>query len=199
MVIQWCLKGVPFHPSDFNDHTVQTILSGEGIRSAWLRNVNQAITDLPVLSHANLSAQALDDHVHDYWRVSAVTPYISLTAGCTERVSAGGSVRHSALTTALEFATGCATHEGYIFLCWVLVTPKPAAELPGFAEEIRDLNTYRPYSVFHDEGEIAAKLYVPARQIRSVTRYNARLMPIRWVSNRDFAPPDRVSNVVGYV
>lgn len=43
----------------------------------------------------------------------------------------------------------------------MLVTPKPAPELPGFAEEVRELNLFRQFCVYHHEGEIAAKLFVP--------------------------------------
>jgi len=41
-------------------------------------------------------------------------------------------------------------------------------ELPGLGEEIPELNLFSQYAVYHDEGEIAAKLFVPARQIEYV-------------------------------
>jgi hypothetical protein len=201
MNIQWCLKGVPYDAAAFNDATVQAVLGGEAITSAWLRNYSGFISldTFPDLSQPVLSAQALDNHVHAYPATSRRTPYISLTAGVVERVARGVTVRHSAMRTALAFATGNATHDGYIFLCWVQVSPKPAPELPGFAEEVRDLNIYAPYSIFHEEGEIAAKLFVPARQICSATRFDADLVFAQRFDNPDFVPPDRISNILGLV
>ncbi len=146
MIIQWCLKGVPFDQSHFNDGVVQAILGGEGITSAWLRNATSPLTNLPAGSQGVLSDTALDDHVHNWGAVWHSTPYISLSAGCVERVARGVTVRHSAMRTALTFATNNATHAGYVFLCWVQVSPKPAAELPGFGEEVRNLNIYRVVS-----------------------------------------------------
>ena len=77
MLIQWCLKGVPFVAGHFDDAQVASILSGDGITSAWLRNAGAApIPDIPRLSQDELSAVALNDHVHAYGSVSASTPYI---------------------------------------------------------------------------------------------------------------------------
>jgi hypothetical protein len=39
------------------------------------------------------------------------------------------------------------------------------------SEEIRELNTYRRYSAFQTEGEIAAKIEVTAPQIEKYERY----------------------------
>jgi hypothetical protein len=38
------------------------------------------------------------------------------------------------------------------------VTPKPAPELPGFGEEVRDINFFVQFGLYHSEGEVAAKL-----------------------------------------
>lgn len=199
MIIQWCLKGIPHQLGKFEDTHAQGILDGDAITSAWLRNVSTSASQLPWGSQQVLSEMALDQHVHDHVTFGATTPYVSLSAGCVERVATGVVVRHSALQTALAFATGGGMHPGYVFLCWVQVSPKPAPELPGFAEEIRDLNIYSPYSIFHDEGEIAAKLFVPALQIRSATYFDQNLVRGRRLDNPAFVPPERISNIMGLI
>jgi hypothetical protein len=70
-------------------------------------------------------------------------------------------------------------HKTSVFNLWVLVSPKAAAELPGFAEEVRELNLFTQYAVFHDEGEVAAKIFVPSRQIQSVEKYDRTLKSLR--------------------
>lgn len=199
MLIQWCLKGIPRVPGTFDDAQVQAILGGDAITSAWLRGSSQHLPDLPAAQQSALSDTALDQHVHAHHLVWNQTPYVSLSAGCVERIARGVTIRHSALRTALAFATQDATCEGYVFLCWVHVTPKPAPGLPGLAEEIRDLNLYSPYSVFHEEGEVVAKLFVPARQIRSATRFSQDLVRGQRFDNYDYVPPERVSNILGLV
>lgn len=200
MLIQWCLKGVSYDAKVRNSNWAKAVLGGDAITSAWLRHaVNDGIPSFPSAAESRLSSAALDDHVHAYDQVETSTPYISLSAGCVERVAQGVTVHHSALRTALAFATGDGTTYGWVFLCWVHVAPKPAAELPGMAEEIRDLNLFSAYSVFHEEGEVAAKLFVPSRQIRSATLYRNDLTFSRRFANPEFVPPDRVSNIIGLV
>jgi hypothetical protein len=83
---------------------------------------------------------------------------------------------------------------------WVLVSPKPAPELPGFAEEVRELNLFQQFCVFHNEGEVAAKLYVPARQIHSFEKFDHQLNRIGAPQlNPDFVKPERVSNVLDLI
>lgn len=198
MLIQWCLKGVPFDQNTLNANWVKSVLSGDAITSAWLRGAaSVSAPNFPSNAETQLSANALDDHVHAYATVANSTPYISLSAGCVERVARGIAVRHSALRTALSFATGDGRHDGWVFLCWVHVAPKPAPELPSMAEEIRDLNLFGTYSIFHEEGEIAAKFFVPSRQIHSATQFRRDLSRVMRVSNPNFVAPERVSNIIG--
>ena len=196
MLIQWCLKGISEQPGGFGDPEARRVLAGHGLGAAWQRGAGTR-GDLPGDAHGALSDQALSDHVNNYAAVQGNTPYLSLTAGCIERdPHTLSAVTHSAMNTALSFATRNGTVAGYVFRLWVLVAPKPAPELPGFAEEVRSLLLFDHLTLFHDEGEIAAKLFVPARQIESFTKYDANLNPIgAAVLNGDFVPPERINNV----
>ena len=182
----------------FGDAEALAALTDEGLKSAWLRNpTGRDIITLPSGSHASLSQAALDAHVNGFGGVASRTPYISLSAGCVELDpgSATTTVYH-ARETALDFATQSGTCNGFVFRLWVLVSPKPGPELPGFAEEVRELNLFQQFAVFHWEGEVAAKLFVPARQIEWVEKYDSNLNLMSRRSNADFVAPERISNVL---
>lgn len=196
MLIQWCLKGMA-KTATFGDAEAKKVLTDEGLTSAWLRSPTRTVAAFVADSHAALSQTALDAHVNSFGSVKKTTPYISLTAGCRELdPSAAKTKTYTSLETALSFATNSGTCEGYVFRLWVLVSPKPAAELPGFGEEVRELNLFSQYAIYHDEGEIAGKLFVPPRQIEYVEKYDSNLSSVRKVSNPDFVPPERISNVL---
>jgi hypothetical protein len=197
MLIQWCLKGITERGS-FSDNQVAAALAGEGLSSAWLRGQRQpSMANFPGQTHYVLSRNALDAHVNGFGTSASSTPYFSLSAGCVELDAVTRqTTTFSALQTALEFATESGSRPGYVFRMWVLVSPKPAPELPGFAEEVRELNLFAQYAPFHYEGEVAAKLYVPARQIEWAEKYDEKLRrQWRWPNPR-FVPPERVSNVL---
>lgn len=129
--------------------------------------------------------------------VASDTPYLSLSAGCVELDPGKTTTKvYPALKTALEFATKSGTCGGFVFRLWVMVSPKPAPELLGFAEEVRELNIFRKFCIFHYEGEVAAKLFVPARQIQLAEQYSANLDLIDSFPNSNFVPPERISNVL---
>ena len=108
-----------------------------------LANANVSLADANIDSQAALSLAALDDHVNDFGAVNPYSPYISLSAGCREYVDENSpSARYPALGTALNFATDFGRRPGYVFRCWVVTAPQVAASLPGFADEIRDLNLF---------------------------------------------------------
>jgi hypothetical protein len=72
----------------------------------------------------------------------------------------------------------------------------------GVAEEIRDLNTYRRYSDYQTEGEVAAKVVVPDNHIQKCQKWtwNRQAMSIApapgWIQvNPRFTSPDTLSNV----
>jgi hypothetical protein len=199
---------------DFNDRVAAEVLTKTGLRSAWMRQNRGSDLETGVPdSFAVLSQAALDSHVNNFGVAQFATPYISLTAGCfTIDPVTGTSTPHSAREIAIGFATGAVwgnrPRPGYLFHLWVLVTPKPGPELPGFGEEIRDLNQFAQYWLYHAEGEIAGKLIVPHRQIRSVEKVDkdGTSLPIDWTKlglnksgnegeNKDFVQPERIHNL----
>jgi hypothetical protein len=205
MQINWCLKGIQEN-SQFGDTEASSVLTNTGILSTWmLRNGRTSSDQANIDSQNALSARALYDHVNAYWLVRNDTPYISLSAGCVEFTNAATPpIRYAAVKTALDFATDGGRTSGYIFRCWVLTSLNACAELPGFAEEVRDLNLFAGYYAFHNEGEVAAKLVVPRRQIQWVQKVDKDLQPIaafggtssRALRNVDFLRPERLSNIV---
>ena len=200
MLIQWCLKGITEKAGVFEDAAAKANLVGLGVRSSWLFGLRgNDIFEFPERSHGALSRAALTAHVHAYSTAGQATPYISLSAGCVELDPyATATTTYSAWETALDFATSHGTQSGFVYRLWVIVTPKPAPELPGFAEEVRELNSFDDFAEFHYEGEISAKLFVPARQIEWVEKYDRDLNLLWRARNPDFVPPERVSNVLDY-
>jgi hypothetical protein len=176
MIVQWCCKGF----ANLLEATARSMLGGgAGIRCrSWLAIDPKAFPLDTNLSR--LTEQNLDLHVNDYSRPDAVTgipfhdttPFISLSAGCVERrVTTETNVTHTALRTALEFATTDYTRPdrprcpGWVFYCYVLVGVNRAVSIPSVAEEYRELNLGRPYSRWQVQGEVIAKINVPSTQI----------------------------------
>lgn len=188
MIVQRCLKGV--HGID--DSKAVAMMLGSGIVCNWWRDVDRIS---PVEIRRKLTAQAIDLHVNNYDAVKDETPFISLTAGCVSRdqYMKTNFVR-SARTTAVEFATDGGLEEGFIFYCWLLVGLNPAPEVESVAEEVRELNTYRNYSAYQTEGEVTAKVIVPANQIEGVEKVDKTGARIGWISNSDYSAPSRVTN-----
>jgi hypothetical protein len=192
LLVHWCLKGIP-KQHGFGDADANLVLT-QGLLSKWvIHHAGNMLGPGVVSAHQALSDAALAAHVNAYGTVAATTPYISLTAGVVERDPVTRvPLRRPAWTTALDFATQSGRSDGYVFECWVPLPPNPAPELPGFGEEVRDLNLQPRFAWWHHEGEIAAKLVVPARQIRRVYKYTAALMLANVTPNPDFVPPDRI-------
>ncbi len=196
MLIQWCLKGIP-EQNNFSDREATNALNFNGLSSSWLRNQNAGASQFSSLAHPVLSQVALDAHVNGFGAAAANTPYMSLTAGCVELDPTINSISvFSAMRTALDFATKGGQCRGYVFRMWVIVSPKPAPELPGFAEEVRELNLFQQFCLYHREGEVAAKLFVPARQIQKVMIFDRDLIHVNTHVNPGFVPPERISNVM---
>jgi hypothetical protein len=205
MQINWCLKGIA-ESSAFEDGTASAVLGANGILSNWmLANGSTPSEQANIDGQNTLSASALDDHVNNYRKVAATTPYISLCSGCVE--FAGNTkppIRYMAWRTALNFATKGGKQSGYVFRCWVMTSLKPAPELPGLAEEVRDLNLFANFFAYHRQGEVTAKLVVPRRQVQWVMKFDRNLQPesATWAGatsvllNPDFMSPDRISNIV---
>jgi hypothetical protein len=206
MQINWCFKGIA-ESSSFGDTQAADVLSSTGILSSWMfANAPQPSHQANIDAQSALNASALDDHVNNYAAVVRSTPYISLSSGCIEYAgSSRPPLVHPALRTALRFATKGGTLSGYVFKCWVITGLKPAPELPGFAEEIRDLNIFASFYTYHREGEVTAKLVVPRRQVQWAMKFDRHLQPVAasWTSprnhylgNSDFVDPELVSNVI---
>jgi hypothetical protein len=211
MLIQWCLKGIPeiaatSKVDGFGDIEALNVLTS-GLQSQWLRSTS-ASSLLPGLPNAvrQLSNAALDNHVNNYAAVKHNTPYVSLSAGVILPAPHFGGVSvRPAWQTALDFATSGGKTSGYIFRCWCIVAPKAIASLPAVADEVRDLNIFRRFWIFHDEGEIAAKLFVPSRQIECVQKVNSDLTPCNFklpgrrgprIDNGTFVDPHDISNLL---
>jgi hypothetical protein len=177
MFVQWCIKGVrgrlpgedaAIGIDDSDAHAM--VLGGQGILCNWWRT---AASISPAARRTKLTAANLDRHVHDYDTYGAQTPFISLTAGCVERdVGLRLNRVHEAQDVALRFGTDWGARPGYLFYCWVVVGLKPAVSVEGVAEEIRELNTYLSWSDYQLEGEVTAKINVPANQIHAWERWD---------------------------
>jgi len=207
MYVQMCIKGV----SGINVSMANEMLAGEGLVCNWWRKEGSIG---PKDIDKRLTSADLDLHVNSYeeqhpdlpGKVKEETPFISLTAGAVERsVFFKTNFVHPAHRTALLFASdfGRLRGECFLFYCWVVVGLKPAVEIRHLAEEIRELNTYRRYSAFQTEGEIAAKIEVPSRQIHRFERYritdNANgLTDLDYIDstlNPDYVDPYSIVNI----
>lgn len=201
MIVQWAIKGISGGLSGIDDAQARAIIDGgHGIQCNWWRDV-QRIS--PSQVGEKLNRQNLMLHVNSYYltdpstglQFSAGTPFISLAAGCVERdflLKTNHVI--SAKRIALEFATKHGTVPGYLFYCWVLVSPTPAVEIQGVAEEVRELNTYRSWSQYQLQGEITAKIHIPSNQIQKCEKYD--ITKRLWIHrNPRFVSPKTVSNV----
>lgn len=177
MFVQWCIKGIagrgPADPlgAGIDDEDALAIIDGgHGIQCNWWRAV-ESITSAQI--RQKLTPGNLDRHIHDYENFGPDTPFISLTAGCVERDVALRLNRiHEAQDVALRFATDWGRRTGYLFYCWVVVGLKPAVTVESVAEEVRELNTYLSWSDYQLEGEVTAKIGVPANQISACERWD---------------------------
>ena len=206
MFVQWCIKGIrgrlpgedrAVGIDDAEAHAM--VLGGHGILCNWWRGAG---TISPSLRRTQLTSANLDRHVHDYANFGPKTPFISLTAGCVERdIALRLNKVHEAQDVALRFGTDWGARPGYLFYCWVVVGLKPAVSVEGVAEEIRELNTYVSWSDYQLEGEVTAKINVPANQIRAWERWDAdgsgkvSAAPIWRHENPRFDSPSLISNI----
>ena len=177
MFVQMCMKGM----SGITLADAQAIMVKRGLACAWWRAARH-ITSAEI--DDRLTAEELDLHVNAFadqhptrsGRVRDETPFISLTAGSVERDAflATNDV-HTAHEVALNFGTDLG-HQGecFLFYCWVFVGLRPSVPVRHLAEEVRELHSYTKYSRFQPEGEIAAKVGVPASQIEKLEHYEYR-------------------------
>jgi hypothetical protein len=171
------------------------ISSGHGIYSNWWRSKGGIS---PPEIQTMLTDINLDRHLHDYAAFGPQTPYISLAAGAVLNDPANmTNLVYDAVDTALVFATDEWAHPGALFYCWTVVGFHPAVPFRFVSEPVRDLLIYRAWSPFSDEGEITAKVHIPARQIRRVEWWDAtvsRASAAETWDNPTYLPPDPLLN-----
>jgi len=70
--------------------------------------------------------------------------------------------------------------------------------LGAVAEPVRDITIYQRWSPFQLEGEITAKVHIPANQIARVEWWDgahSQRRPVWWLDNAGFVSPDALSNI----
>jgi len=200
MYIQWCVKGIAGYASGLGgitDVEAQDLIRSErGITCSWWRKVRE-IT--PAMVAAELNDQNLDRHLHDYEAYGDDTPFISLACGSVERDAlARQNFVYSAIDTALMFATHDWSRPGALFYCWVPTSYVRAVPISTVAEPVRDLNIYQRWSPFQLEGEITAKVNIPANQIQKVEWWDgavSQTVPQKSWLNSNFVDPKPLSNI----
>jgi hypothetical protein len=201
MYIQRCVKGIVGRVEDEGDgiskgEAANRALRGMGLESNWWRKRG-------VISPADienvLTESNLDRHLHDYDAFKADTPFISLACGAVERDAlVQRNFVYSARDTALMFATEDWTRPGALFYLWVPVSYHRAVPLSAVAEPVRDLNIYQRWSPYQLEGEITAKVGIPANQIEKVEWWDAaysKTVPQTVYPNPTYVEPDALSNI----
>jgi hypothetical protein len=206
MFVQMCIKGI----NSITLADAQAILTRRGITCSWWRNarhissaeIDERLTELELNLHVN----SFDEkHPTRAGLVREESPFISLTAGSVERDRwLARNDTFPAHQVAMKFASDFGELRGdcFLFYCWVFVGMRPSVRVRNLAEEVRELNTYTKYSRFHWEGEIAAKVEVPARQIEKFEHYEYRgdlSGPFPWTrigvyDNPDYIKPHEVTN-----
>jgi hypothetical protein len=176
VIFQRVLKGIPVAREDSEDGLseadVKHILNGAGLYSNWWLNAPNARISPPQIAE-KLTEDALIKHLVDYDTVEEKTPFISTTAGTVERdVAETRNVYFPPLYTALRFATRDFSQDGYVLYAYLFLLGRKSIELAEFAEEVRDVNTYTNYYAWHPEGEIVAKVHIPATRIEKAERYS---------------------------
>lgn len=207
MHVQWCVRGL----ADPSDGWLRSLFSGEGLVCGWWRrplppvlrllgDVADRLDDLQLFLHQN-SFNSPDLRFSGF--VCDTTPFLSLSAGAVSReLRLRANVVHRAQLIASDFATRYGTTRGILIYCWVTTSTVPAVSIEAVAEELRDLNSNRPYSAFQLEGEVAAKLRVPARQLYAyqwVERRGLAYQVAPAVFNHAFSTPQPLSDIRSFL
>jgi hypothetical protein len=201
MYIQRCVKGITgrlhgevagITQSDAQDMATQ----GHGISSNWRRKLG---TIAPHQIEDVLTETNLDRHLHDYQNFGDDTPFISLACGAVERDTlVQRNFVYSARDTALMFATEDWTRPGALFYVWVPVSYHRAVAISAVSEPVRDLNIYQRWSPYQLEGELTAKVHIPANQIEKMEWWDGnvnRTTPQTVWINPNYAEPTPLSNI----
>ena len=200
MYIQQCVKGIAgeLHGRDgiTEGEAKEIIVMGRGIFSNWWRKIGRIS---PEQVEDILTDHNLDRHLHDYDNFGGDTPFISLACGAVERdMLVRKNFTYSAVDTALMFATDDWSRPGALFYLWVPTSHNRATALSAVAEPVRDLNIYQRWSPYQLEGEITAKIHIPANQIEKAEWWDANYSTSKakyvW-PNPDFIEATPLSNI----
>lgn len=210
MMIQEVIKGIP----NLTDQDVQNIFQ-TGIICNWWRNQPNGLLPQGLIP-GKLTDRNLDWHQNSYDQpdpleggkdFSINTPFISATAGTVSRdLAAKTNTLTPAWRIALYFATDRWTRDGWLFYCRLFVIGKRAPALRSFSEELRELNIYNGFSLFQPEGEITAKIEIPAPQIERADFWSLQdvqnalakqMLPTatKSLANSNFVKADDLSNI----
>ncbi len=216
MIFQRFLKGVV----NISSHDARCQLDGSGLICNWWRQVST----LPAAQiPERLSAENLLRHLNSYEQTDSSLPppfglhpfgtyttFISTASGTVERDPANAqNLAFCAFLTALSFATAGYQKSGAIYYGYVNVLGRQALKLQEFSEETRDLHQWHEYQPYHPEGEIVAKICIPAPHLEKVVGFdgpaalddldNGNIPSPSWteVNTRHSVPPESVSNVRG--
>lgn len=208
MIIQRVIKGI----SGLDDQDVDAIFQG-GILSNWWRSKGSLLQHLvpDKLTDANLERHRHAFNQPDPYEgglpFERNTPFISTTAGTVNRdVANRTNTLTPAWKTAVFFATKRWKTDGWLFYCHLFLIGRKATPMEAFSEEVRELNIYDGFSPFQPEGEITAKLVIPAAQIERADfwsladarrAWNNGTLPAaaRSRSNANFIRPDDYNNL----
>lgn len=174
MIFQRILKGIV----GVTAADARKRLDGGGVECNWWREVDPLPeAEVP----GRLTPENLRLHLSAYDQVDPATgqpfgrrtPFISTTAGTVERDPyLAQNTLFSAFITALAFATDGFRTDGAVYFGYVNVLGRPAVGLREFAEETRDLHQWHDYQPYHPEGEIVAKIQIPAAHLEKAEGYN---------------------------
>jgi hypothetical protein len=205
MQIQTCIKGIQGETYIGSGDgltwvsAVAMITSGQGILSRWwqAKGLISPGEVQAVLTEANLVG-----HLDNYAAFGPTSPFISLAAGWVERdAKTSKNHRYSAVDTALRFATRHWKKPGALFYCWTPVSVDQAVEIASVSEPVRDTLIYRGWMRYQHQGEITAKVAVPANQISRVEWWDGshdKKKPIDVFHNPNFVEPTSLINYREY-
>jgi hypothetical protein len=174
MMVQRFLKGINY---PLKEAEAREMLEQNGIHSNWWRKQG-TITPQGVVDQ--LKEDRLLGHLNDYETVGADSPFISTTAGSVVRDAFGKeNFLFTADYVATAFATNDFTEPGWIFSGYLFTLGRRAVAQRGFSEEVRELHTYTGFLPFQPEGEIVAKVHIPAVQLEEAWPVEPRQRPSR--------------------
>jgi len=213
MIFQRILKGI----QGVSPGEARGILDGGGLVCNWWRAVNPLPeSEIP----QRLTEENVFRHLSGYYNPDPTTglafgertPFISTTAGTVERDPAASvNVTFSAFITALSFATHGFRKSGVVYYGYLNILGRRAIRLREFAEETRNLHEWTDFQPYHQEGEIVAKINIPAPHLEKAEGYDGPKARAEWqhgslptptwteVNDRYYVPPEDICNIRDYL